>query len=59
MPDYTITIKTQSIYGPYTFPNPGALRDAFLSGKLPLKEEEAQELDRLTGLTVKEVKEEK
>ena len=57
MPDYTITVKSQSTYGPYTYPDPAALKADFLAGKLPLEEAMAEEFDCLTGVAVKEVKE--
>jgi hypothetical protein len=59
MPDYAIEVKSKSIYGPFTYPDPAKLRADFLAGKLPLTPENAIIQDNLTGVTVKEVKPEK
>lgn len=59
MPDYVLKVKFESMYGPFTYANPGQLKADFLAGRLQLNQDNAIVLEDLRTVQVKEVKPEK
>lgn len=56
MPDYIIEVKTKSLYGPFTYPNPSKLKEDILAGALPLTPDNAISIEQLVSLNIKEAK---